>query len=38
MDQDSERKRSNVRLALILAAVALGILGIFVWSTVGGVR
>ena len=35
---DSERKRANVRLALILAAVALGILGMFFWSTVGGVR
>lgn len=38
MDRDTERKRSNIRLALILAAVALGVLGIFVWSTVGGVR
>lgn len=33
-----EQRRANVRLALILAAVALGVLGLFVWSTVGGIR
>ena len=32
MGQDQERKRSNVRLALILAAVALAIFAAFIWS------
>lgn len=35
---DLDRKRANVRLALILAAIALGILGMFFWTTVGGIR
>ncbi len=35
---EHERKRANVRLALILGAVALGILGMFFWTTVGGGR
>ncbi|MFA7388105.1 MAG: cytochrome oxidase small assembly protein [Thiohalobacteraceae bacterium] len=35
MGQDQERKRSNVRLALILAAVALAIFAAFIWSGVG---
>lgn len=38
MGQDRERKRSNIRLALILAAIALGIFGAFIWSSVGGVQ
>lgn len=38
MGQDFERKRSNIRLALVLAAIALGIFGIFIWSSVGGVK
>jgi hypothetical protein len=37
MGQDRERKRSNIRLALILAAVALGIFAAFIWSSAGGV-
>lgn len=35
---DTNRKRANVRLALILAAIALGILGMFFWSVAGGGR
>lgn len=36
MDQDPNLRRANVRLALILAAVALGILVLFIWTTAGG--
>lgn len=35
---DTNRKRSNVRLALILAAIALGVLAMFFWSVAGGVH
>lgn len=38
MEREHELHRKNVRLALILAAVALVILGMFIWSTAGGVR
>jgi len=38
MDQDPKLRRANVRLALILAAVALAILGLFIWTTAGGFR
>jgi hypothetical protein len=33
MEQNPEQKRANIRLALILAAVALAVLVAFVWST-----
>jgi len=33
MDSSSEQKRANIRLALLLAAVAVGILVAFIWST-----
>jgi hypothetical protein len=33
MDQNSKQKRANIRLALLLGAVALGILIAFVWVT-----
>ena len=36
MDQDVEKKRANVRLALLLAAVALGVLVAFVYMTAKG--
>jgi hypothetical protein len=36
MDQDLEKKRANIRLALLLAAVALGVLVAFVWVTANG--
>jgi len=36
MDQDLKRKRSNLRLALMLGALALGIFGVFVWVNFGG--
>ncbi len=38
MDQDPKLRRANVRLALILAAVALAVLGLFIWTTAGGLR
>ena len=38
MDQNSKQKRSNLRLAIILAALALGIFGVFIWSNLGGVN
>lgn len=33
-----KQKPANVRLALILGAVALGILGLFFWSVAGGLH
>jgi len=37
MGPGSEQKRANIRLALLLAAVAVAILVAFIWSTaVGG--
>jgi hypothetical protein len=36
MEQDSKQRQANVRLALLLAAVALGILVAFVWVTASG--
>jgi uncharacterized protein YoxC len=36
MDQSSKQKRSNLRLAIILAALALAIFGVFIWSNLGG--
>jgi hypothetical protein len=33
-----KQKRANVRLALILGAVALGIFGMFFWTVTGGVQ
>lgn len=33
-----KQKRANVRLALILGAIALGIFGMFFWTVVGGVH
>lgn len=38
MDQDPNLKRANVRLALILAGVALAILALFFWTSAGGLR
>lgn len=38
MDRDHDLHRRNIRLALILAAVALGILGVFIWSSAGGMH
>lgn len=34
--QTPQQKRSNIRLALILAAIAVGIFLVFIWSTAGG--
>jgi cell division septal protein FtsQ len=37
MEPNSEEKRAaNIRLALLLAAVAVGVLVAFIWSTAGG--
>jgi flagellar basal body-associated protein FliL len=36
MEQDSKQKQANIRLALLLAAVALGILVAFMWVTASG--
>ncbi|MGD2073708.1 MAG: hypothetical protein PVG38_02090 [Gammaproteobacteria bacterium] len=36
MEQDSRQKRANIRLALLLAAVALGVLIAFIWVTSSG--
>lgn len=33
-----KQKRANIRLALILGAVALGVLGLFFWSVAGGLH
>lgn len=38
MDQNPKQKRSNLRLAIILAALALGIFAAFIWSNFGGVQ
>ena len=38
MDTDEKRKRSNLHMAIVLAAIALGIFALFIWSSVGGVR
>lgn len=38
MDESSRQKRRNVHTAIVLAAVALGIFALFIWSSVGGVR
>ncbi len=38
MDQDPRLRRANVRLALILAVVALAILVLFFWTSAGGFR
>ena len=35
-DQTPQQKRSNIRLALILALIALGVFVAFVWTTAGG--
>jgi len=34
MDQDLKRKRANIRLALLLAAVAAGVLAAFFWTVI----
>lgn len=31
-----DKRKSNVRLALMLGAIALGIFALFIWSTAGG--
>jgi hypothetical protein len=36
MDQEPKLRESNIRLALLLAAIALGILVAFVWVTAKG--
>jgi len=33
---DQKQRRSNTRLAIILALLALGIFGIFIWANFGG--
>jgi hypothetical protein len=33
---DQKQKRSNIRLAIILALFALGIFAVFIWSNYGG--
>jgi len=35
-DQTPQQKRSNIRLALILGLIALGVFVGFIWSTAGG--
>jgi hypothetical protein len=32
VDDESKQKRANIRLALLLAAVAAGVLAVFIWS------
>lgn len=36
MERDSKQKQANIRLALLLAAVALGVLVGFIWLTATG--
>ncbi len=36
MEQDSKQKQDNIRLALLLAAIALGVLVAFIWVTAAG--
>ena len=36
MEQDTKRRQANIRLALMLAAVALGVLIAFMWVTAKG--
>ncbi len=36
MEQESRQKQANIRLALLLAAVALGVLVAFMWVTSTG--
>jgi hypothetical protein len=36
MDQESKQKQANIRLALLLAAIALGVLVGFIWVTAAG--
>jgi hypothetical protein len=36
MKQESKQKQANIRLALLLAAVALGVLIAFMWVTATG--
>jgi len=37
LDQDSKQKRAaNIRLALLLAAVAAGVLAAFFWTVISG--
>ncbi|WP_297528628.1 hypothetical protein [Thiohalobacter sp.] len=30
-----DKRKSNIRLALILGAIALGVFALFIWSTAG---
>jgi len=34
MDQELKQKRANIRLALLLAAVAAGVLAAFFWTLI----
>jgi len=34
MDQDLKQKRANIKLALLLAAVAAGVLAAFFWTVI----
>jgi len=34
MDQQSRQKRANIRLALLLAVVAAGVLAAFFWTVI----
>jgi hypothetical protein len=36
MDQELKQKRANIRLALLLAAVAAGVLVAFFWTVISG--
>jgi hypothetical protein len=36
MDQELKQKRANIRLALLLAAVAAGVLAAFFWTVISG--
>lgn len=36
VEQDPKLKQANIRLALLLAAVALGVLVLFIWATARG--
>lgn len=38
MDENLKQKRRNLHMALVLAAIALGIFALFIWTSVGGVR
>jgi hypothetical protein len=40
MDQQLKQKRANIRLALLLAAVAAGVLAAFFWTVIssGGAK